>query len=377
MTMIVNPKGLFDPYYVPTRLLYRDQELGFLEQTYYEGFEDQYGITVLVKGMSGIGRTVLSRYFITRVIPEKFDAATIYVDAAYKSELEIVSSLNEKLSRIANEPFTITFDLASLWTNFQHKMNLIGSGTVLVIDNLSTNSERLYQKIARLSKELNTTTIGILSSFDYRALVRGNARKISSDFELSLENYTQSQLIDILKARVSETFPTPLRPEIISYITDIVFEFDVGKPATSIDALKSLWPMTQKGLEITAEAIRKATTSVIGTDWDESLFDIVEFLSVSDFTTILVLDVICEYFINNPHEPYISYDQIHDLSIVKFEEMGLEYSTPVVNKAIQILLVQSILFESNAEENMYYIVAAPEFIKDNIDSIKEDIYSKM
>ena len=57
-----SPRGLFDPYYVPNKLIHRDRELDTINGVYRDSFEDQYGVNCLVHGISGVGMTVFSRY---------------------------------------------------------------------------------------------------------------------------------------------------------------------------------------------------------------------------------------------------------------------------------------------------------------------------
>ena len=46
-----SPKGLFDPYYVPDKLLHRDREMDTVNGVYKDSFEDEYGINCLVHGI--------------------------------------------------------------------------------------------------------------------------------------------------------------------------------------------------------------------------------------------------------------------------------------------------------------------------------------
>ncbi|MCK4483954.1 MAG: orc1/cdc6 family replication initiation protein, partial [Candidatus Thorarchaeota archaeon] len=114
-----SPKGLFDPYYVPDRLLHREREMRMIDSVYRDSYDDDYGINCLVHGITGVGMTVFSRYFLTRIIPEQFDSYTVYVDAKHKDVLEIVSELNDKIHRLSNKSITVAFDLDKLWMQFK------------------------------------------------------------------------------------------------------------------------------------------------------------------------------------------------------------------------------------------------------------------
>ncbi len=97
------PRGLFDPHYVPEKLLHREQELETLGGIYHDSYEDNYGINCLVHGIAGVGRTVFSRYFLTKIVPQNFDTYTVYVESRQKDILEIVSELNDKIHSLTNQ----------------------------------------------------------------------------------------------------------------------------------------------------------------------------------------------------------------------------------------------------------------------------------
>ena len=93
-----SPKGLFDPMYVPNTLLHRDRELNMIKDVYTDSYDDDYGINVCVHGVQGVGMTVFSRYFLTKLVPEAFDAFTVYVDAKNKDTKSIV--IKERLTKL-------------------------------------------------------------------------------------------------------------------------------------------------------------------------------------------------------------------------------------------------------------------------------------
>ncbi|MCK5152294.1 MAG: orc1/cdc6 family replication initiation protein, partial [Candidatus Thorarchaeota archaeon] len=258
----VSPKGLFDPYYVPKRLLHRERELDTIGGIYEDSYSDDYGINCLVHGITGVGMTVFSRYFLTKLVPENFNAYTVYVDARNKDTLEIISELSDKIHRETNTPVTFAFDLDVLWMQLKRTASASPRRGVFVIDNIDERSEEIYAKVARLSKEINASTIGVLNSHDYRMLTKGHASQMAYDFEVPLDTYTQSQLYDIVRMRVEDTFPHGLTDEIVRYITDCVVEFDASKPKTSIEALKVLYPLSRAGKILDSDTVRAATSEI-------------------------------------------------------------------------------------------------------------------
>ncbi len=359
-----SPRGLFDPYYVPERLLHRDRELAMIDGVYSDSYEDEYGVNCLVHGITGVGRTVFSRYFLTKVIPQKFDAHTVYVDARYKSVTEIVSELSDKILSLEEKPVTIAFDLDQLWIQFKRAASASSKRTVFVIDNIDDANEEVYVKLARLSKEIKASTIGVLNSHDYRFLTKVPASSMAYDFEIALDIFTQSQLYEIIRMRVEDTFPTGLTEEAIRYLCDIVTEFDASKPKSSIEALKVLWPLAQSGKDIDSDAIRAATSKITSIAHDQEYLDIVDIISMNDFMTLLVLEALAEHLMRYKTEAYIDRQILNELVEIKCEEMSIKYAKEDIDKSLQTLIFQSIVFESGYSRDLLYVLVPPEILYD-------------
>lgn len=368
-----SPKGLFDPYYVPEKLLHRDRELDTVSSIYRDSFEDEYGINCLCHGITGVGRTVFSRYFLTKLVPQNFDAHTIYVDAKQKDTLEIISELNDKIHREENKPITVAFDLDVLWMQFKRTATGADKRTVFVIDNIDETNEEVYTKLARLSKEIKASTIGILNSHDYRMLTKLPATHMSYDFEIPLDTYTQSQLYDIVRVRVEDTFPLGLTEEVVRYITDLVVEFDASKPKTTVEALKALWPLASRGQQIDSDAVRSATSGITTFAHDNDYMDLIDTISMNDFMTLLVIEAFCEHLMHYKTETYIDRGTLNELIIIKCEELGVKHVPQDIEKSLQTLIFQSIVFESGYSQNLLYILAPPDILYDAAVSLRREL----
>ncbi len=368
-----SPKGLFDPYYVPDKLLYRDREMDTVNGVYKDSFEEEYGVNCLVHGITGVGMTVFSRYFLTKLVPQQFNAHTVYVDAKHKDILEIVSELNDKIHQETNKPITVAFDLDVLWMQFKRTATTTDRRTVFVLDNIDETNEEVYKRLARMSKEINASTIGVLNSHDYRLLTKGPATQMAYDFEIPLDTYTQSQLYEIVRTRVEDTFPLGLTEEVIRYITDLVVEFDASKPKTSIEALKALWPLAAQGQEIDSDAVRSATSSITTFAHDGDYMDLIDTISMNDFMTLLVLEALCEHLMHYKTETYIDRATLNELIVIKCEELGVKYVAEDVDRSLQTLIFQSIIFESGYSRNLLYVLAPPDILYEAAVSLRREL----
>lgn len=368
-----SPKGLFDPYYVPDKLLYRDRELETVKGVYKDSFEEDYGVNCLVHGITGVGMTVFSRFFLTKLIPEQFNAHTVYVDAKHKDTLEIISELNDKIHQETNTPITVAFDLDVLWMQFKRTAIATDKRTVFVIDNIDETNEEVYSKLARLSKEIRASTIGVLNSHDYRMLTKLPATQMAYDFEVPLDTYTQSQLYDIVRTRVEDTFPLGLTDDVVRYITDLVVEFDASKPKTTVEALKALWPLASRGEQIDADTVRSATSGITAFAHDNDYMDLIDTVSMNDFMTLLVLEAFCEHLMHYKTETYIDRGTLNELIMIKCEELGVKYITQDVDRSLQTLIFQSIVFESGYSRNLLYVLAPPDILYDAAVSLRREL----
>ncbi len=372
----ISPKGLFDPYFIPDRLLHREREMRMIDSVYRDSYEDDYGINCLVHGITGVGMTVFSRYFLTKIIPEQFDSYTIYVDAKHKEVLEIVSELNDKIHRLSNKPITVAFDLDRLWMQFKRTAATSSRRGVFVIDNIDENNEEVYTKVAMLSKEIKASTIGILNSHDYRMLTKAPATQMAYDFEVPLDTYTQSQLYDIVRLRVEDTFPLGLTDEIIRYIADLVCEFQASTPRTSIEALKALWPLAQRGQEITSDIVRSATSRITTLGRDNDYMDLIDTISMNDFMTLLVLEALSEHLMRYKTETYIDRQTLNELVLIKCEELGVKHSVDDIDKSLQTLIFQSVVFESGYTRDLLYLLVPPEILYDTALNLRRELASR-
>jgi Cdc6-like AAA superfamily ATPase len=368
-----SPKGLFDPYHVPDKLLHRDRELEMIDGIYRDCYEEDYGVNCLVHGITGVGMTVFSRYFLTKLVPQQFDAYTVYVDARRKDTLEIISELNDKIHRETDTPITVAFDLDILWMNFKRTAASASKKTVFVIDNIDERNEEVFSKLAQLSKEIKASTIGVLNSHDYRMLTKAPATKVAHDFEIPLDTYTQSQLYEIVRMRVEDTFPMGLTEEVVRYITDCVIEFDAGKPRTSVEALKALWPMASAGQEITSDVVRSATSNITALGQDADYMDTVEAISVNDFMTLLVLESLAQHLMTYKTETYVDRQTLNEIVNIKCEELGVKYHTEDIEKSLQTLIFQSVVFESGYSQNLLYVITPPEILYDAALSMRREL----
>ncbi len=256
---------------------------------------------------------------------------------------------------------------------FRRTASTVQKKTVFVIDNIDETNEDVYCKLARLSKEIKASTLGILNSHDYRLLTKGKATQMAYDFEIPLDTYTRTELYDIVRMRVEDTFPMGLTDEILRYITDLVCEFDASRPKTTIEALKALWPLAAQGREIDSDAVRAATSKITSFVGDQDYMDLIETVAMNDFMTLLVLEAMTEHLMHYKTETYIDRHTLAEIVEIKCEEMGARYIPADVDRSLQTLIFQNIVFESGYSPDLLYVITPPEVLYDAALTLRREL----
>ena len=103
------PRALYDPNYIPPKLLHRNKELKSLLSIFHSSLnpEDQFNINAYIYGIRGVGKTVFSKYFIKLLESNNEENFTnIYLDMAVKSPDENLRLLVEFYAQSCSNKFT-------------------------------------------------------------------------------------------------------------------------------------------------------------------------------------------------------------------------------------------------------------------------------
>jgi len=164
-----------------------------------------------------------------------------------------------------------------------------------------------------------------------------------------------------------------LSEEVVRYITDLVVEFDASKPKTTVEALKALWPLASRGEEVDSDAVRSATSGITTFAHDNDYMDLIDTISMNDFMTLLVVEAFCEHLMHYKTETYIDRGTLNELIIIKCEELGVKHVPQDIEKSLQTLIFQSIVFESGYSQNLLYVLAPPDILYDAAVSLRREL----
>jgi hypothetical protein len=357
------PRALFDPNYIPPKLLHRTREIKSLWNLFRSSLnpDDYFNLNAYIYGIHGVGKTVFARYFVG-LLKNKFqdNFIDIYLDLALKSPDENLRLLVEEYSHLISQEFTFLPNTQKLWSYFHFLRKKVDMPLILILDNVNMANQTLYEKIIRYSKDLKFSII-TTSQIPFSDC-RKNSELFAQylDFSLPLEMYSSSALLDILTQRISLAFPSNLETNLTKYIVDIVTEFDLYRPSTCINLLKDIYQHLIHGRDITPSMIRDSSMDLVEFPYHEDLKCLLDFdESPIDLFYLPLLEKLAIYF-NESSNIYINSKELTQLYRVSCDELELPYNQNQFQKFLEKLLLNGFLyaskFKSNSEYSFFMII---------------------
>jgi len=360
-----NPRALLDPNYIPPKLLHRTKELNNLWNVFHSCLDpdDCFNVNAYIYGIHGVGKTVLTRYFVNCLKNEfKGRFIDIYLDLALKSPSENLRLTVEAYSHLISKEFTYVSNMQRLWSYFHFLRNKTTIPLILILDNVDTANQSLYNKFIRYSKDLKLSIIAI-SQISF-----SNCNKLLSqylDFPLHLDIYSSSELLDILTQRISLAFPINLEINLTKYIVDIVTEFDLDRPSTCINFLKTIYQNLMNGQDITPSLIRDFSRDLVEFPYQDDLKCLFDFDEAPiDLFYLPFLEKLAIYF-NNPSNIYIDSKDLQMLYRIICEEHDLPYNQSQFQKFLDKLLFNGFLYASkfnSDNKNSFFMMINPNLL---------------
>lgn len=362
------PRALFDPNYIPPKLLHRTKEIKNLWNLFRSSLnpDDYFNFNAYIYGIHGVGKTVFTRYFVG-LLKHKFQDKFIdfYLDLAFKSPNENLRLLVEEYSHSISKEFTFLPNTQKLWSYFHFLRKKTDIPLILVLDNVNTANQILFEKFIRYSKDLKLSIISTsqIPVSDYRKNSELFAQNL--DFSLPLELYSSSALLDILTQRISLAFPINLETNLKKYIVDIVTEFDLYRPSTCINFLKAIYQHLINGRDITPSLIRDSSKDLVEFPYQEDLNYLLEFDESSiDLFILPLLEKLAIYF-NNHSNIYLSSKELSQLYKITCDELEFPYRQNQYQKFLDKLLFNGFIYSSKFkydDENSFFMIVDPKIL---------------
>jgi hypothetical protein len=250
---------------------------------------------------------------------------------------------------------------------------------ILVFNNIEDLNPQNFKKFLNYGKETKTTLISTVNRIN-----RSNTFDILNEFDYKkkLEFYSYSELLDILKQRVSLTFFHEIDIELIEYITDLIFEHYVPVPGKGIEIFKELYPL----LKDPRYNHHLDLISLIQNQFDSiqvsDEFSLLSYISEEELLFIIFLDNISNFFLKNPNY-YISNIKLEELYILSCESIEYSPSKTQYNDIVRNLRSVGLIniskkgyrfdktseFSKFSDNSHFYLIIDPNQLKAIVDSI--------
>ncbi|MBN1213942.1 MAG: orc1/cdc6 family replication initiation protein [Candidatus Lokiarchaeota archaeon] len=385
----VGARALFDPYYIPPKLLHRKMEEKYLFSIINDCLIDDYSMNILYQGAEGIGKKVIINKVLRDLINKNYsynDIYKIHIDCKEKSQDEVIIYILTTILKTLNLKIDINLMINSnihqLWNILKLTLKKMDGKIFIIMNNTENQNLKLIKKILILGKELKINTI---STRNQVLMPQNFEIKSCYDLKKKLNHFSYNQLFDILKQRSSLSFLHQIDTEVIEYITDIIFDNYIPIPGKGIEILKDLFPSLQKKQSINYNQLIQICETHFESFLIFSEYNMLSFLSEEDLLTMLFLDNLANYFMSKSSLFYINLKILKEIYFISCETIGYnknlkEFSQlikkfenlGIINLSKKNLLVNKENHLYNLPSmNSYFISISPLKLKAMIDAIFE------
>ncbi len=384
----VGPKAIFDPNFIPPRLLFRKREIKSLNSILTDSLSDGFCLNILYQGINGIGKKAIVNKVIDDLLRRNNgynDIHKVYIDCREKNFEELTFSVLNDLVNISKLNFNfeslLNSNLSHLWNVFK----LICKKTDLNLFFIFTNVEHLkpdiFKKFLHLGKENNITSI-----YTINKILRPATVDILSEFDLNkkLSYFSYKELFSILKQRVLLTFSHEIDEELVKYITDLICEQYVPVPGKGIEIIRDLYPILKENQILRNFKLIELCQSHFDHMQINDEFSMLNYISEEDFLNIIFLDNLSNYFISNMNY-YITLNELEEIYNISCESLEYGKDMKEFQDIIKELLNIGILrpskksqkknipyfFDNLVNTDSYFMVISPNQLKALIDTLFE------
>ncbi len=270
---IFKNRELFSPYFIPKKLIFRDNEIDRIEKSIAPSLKGQRGRNLFIYGKTGSGKTSCVKYVIDEIknIPN-LKVAISYVNCRmYNSRFKVINKVvSEYLPTYAKRGYGITdlYEKMTRWIEEDGKIFIIALDELDMVKDL----DDLIYTLTRINTELKAggvSLIGISNKISFKESL--DPRSISSlnETELVFSPYYSDELYAILKDRADAGFKeNVISDDILRFIAasaakeggDARFSLKILTKAAELSEEKKLEKITSEEVE---HAIKLAEEDIV------------------------------------------------------------------------------------------------------------------
>jgi Cdc6-like AAA superfamily ATPase len=382
----VGPAALFDPLYIPPKILFRTKEQNSLLSILNDSFSDQYSINILYQGIEGIGKKTIVNKVLKDLFQKKNNTNNYFkinIDCKDKTPEELIFSLITTLILDLDTNVCIdnliNSEISRLWSIFKLICKKIDKSILLIFNNSEYLEPKAQMKFLTFGKESNVT---IISTFN--KVLRSSALDLISNYDIKrrLNYFTYKQLLAIFQQRALLTFPHQIDKELIYFMTDLILDNYVPVPGPGINILRDLYPTLQKNDSIQYNRMLEICENHFDSIKNVDEFNLLNYIEEENILTKLFLDNLSNYFINKNYTYYISLKDLRELYFISCESLEydkkLEEFVELISKFIGLGILcpskkhdskaQNIILETEFLNNLYFMTINPKKLKIVLDA---------
>ncbi|MFX1337140.1 MAG: hypothetical protein ACFFDK_00880, partial [Promethearchaeota archaeon] len=345
----VGPKAIFDPNYIPPKLLFRKKEENSLYSILNDSITDQFPLNILYQGIEGIGKKVIINKVIKDLIIDNANllpSQLIFIDCKERNLEELLFSLLTELNKFPSLNFNfnsfLNSNISQLWNIFKLASKKIDQNLFLIFNNIEYIKPDFFKKLLYFGKEMNLTIISTVNK-----ILRSSTLDYLSEFDIKrkLNYFTYQELNLILQNRASLTFSHEIDKELIQFITDLIFEHYVPVPGKGIEIMREIYPFLKTQDNIEYFKMLEICQNQFDSFQISDEFNMLNYISEEDLLTIIFLDNLSNTFSKKSHF-YIDLKYLQELYDVSCETLEYENDLNEFKNIIQKILRIGILSPS-------------------------------
>ena len=229
MTIIRNPLVL-DPSYIPSNILFRENELRSIKEIALDPLRDGISASVHIYGRPGVGKTVTARYAILHSECSGFYVNCLSHHSVRSVLLEVISSMKRNAG--VNPSISSLFHAISRLSE--------NKGMILVLDEISNLVRYDYSGLLSLLRSGESygmpLAVVMISTDEWHSLVprRGKFAPLPS-YSIKFQNYTSDELYRITLDRAdSSLYPGTFTDDVIRMISSIASTYGSARIAIEL-----------------------------------------------------------------------------------------------------------------------------------------------
>ncbi len=266
---IFRDKEILHPEYIPETLPHRENEIKRLAEILIVGLRGERPSNILIYGLTGTGKTAVTKYVVKRLVEKASSLNTKLrdayvntrkVDTTYRVLASIASSLGLKI------PMT-GIAISEVYRRYVNGLENWRGLHIVVLDEIDYYVRRegddLLYKLVRINEELSyskVVVIGITNDINFIETLDPRIRSSLGEEEIVFPPYNAEQLYDILKQRAVKAFyEKAIGDDVISYCAALAAR-EHGDARRALDLLRVAGEIAERenAPRVMVEHVKKA-----------------------------------------------------------------------------------------------------------------------